>query len=201
MAQFNLQASLQACHRQTAEGCIKVTEDLLRYEAVIAETQPEVIVECGTFTGRSAYWFSRHGIDVITIDIPPDSGIPYSRGSGYTLPNELEITYLVGSSIDSNTVSQVIELIDNRRTMVVLDSDHSALHVEQEIKLYGPLVTPGCYLVVEDGILRWLPSAYVGNPLDAIERTLMLSEEWTRATKIEEMSPVTLYPAGWWIRK
>jgi cephalosporin hydroxylase len=182
-------------------GCIKVFEDLLRYEAVIAQTRPGVIVECGTFTGHSALWFAQQGVDVITIDIPPDSGIPYTRKSKDTVVEIPEITYLVGSSTDLSIVSQVEELVCDRRTMVVLDSDHSADHVKREIELYGPFVSPGCYLVVEDGILRWLPSDYVGNPLDAIEGSLIYNEAWMRAIAIEEMFSVTLYPFGWWIKR
>jgi len=34
--------------------------------------------------------------------------------------------------------------------MVFLDSDHSMEHVARELKAYGPMVTPGCYMVVDD---------------------------------------------------
>ena len=49
--------------------------------------------------------------------------------------------------------------------MVILDSDHSYAHVTAELDAYGPLVSPGQYLIVEDtdmfdtmmAVEHWLP--------------------------------------------
>lgn len=203
LASFDVDQSLLACHRQTAAGCIKITEDLDRYARIIAATKPEVIVECGTFDGHSAAWFHQQGPEVVTIDIAPNTGLPYTRDHGPAddVADVTEITWITcKSSTDPATVDVVRDLVGARRTMVVLDSDHSAAHVAAEIDAYGPLVTPGCYLVVEDGILRWLPSSYVGNPLDAIEARLLADPRWIRDEETEAMFPVTMHPAGWWVR-
>jgi len=99
--------------------------------------------------------------------------------------------------------------VAGRRCMVSLDSDHSGPHVSEEIKLYGPLVTPGCYLVVEDGIFgyatRTLRTAHglgdmIGSPLDAIEEHLAGNPDWSRDIATERLSPVTHHPAGFWRR-
>jgi cephalosporin hydroxylase len=37
--------------------------------------------------------------------------------------------------------------------MLLADGNHAAEHVFQELLLYGPMVAPGCYFVVEDGIV------------------------------------------------
>jgi cephalosporin hydroxylase len=38
--------------------------------------------------------------------------------------------------------------------MIVLDSNHSADHVANELETYAPLVTPGSCLVVEDAVMK-----------------------------------------------
>jgi cephalosporin hydroxylase len=61
------------------------------------------------------------------------------------------IQWIKGSSTDPKIVKQVKALIKpTDRVMLALDSDHTAEHVLKELKLYGPLVTSGCYCVVDD---------------------------------------------------
>lgn len=203
LSTFNLHGSLLACHRQNVSGCLKIQEDLDRYEQILETSTPDILVECGTWMGYSANWFAEHKVKVVTIDLQPrSSDKPYTRWAD--VPTEVvspTITYLIGNSVDHGIVKRVKNFCIDKKTMVVLDSDHSAKHVAKEIELYGKLVTPGCYLVVEDGILRWLPSDYIGNPLDAIEHKLIDNPEWERDEEIESLSDITLYPAGFWRKK
>lgn len=188
---------------------LKHPADLERYRRIIEATRPEVIVECGTNTGASAAWFANQGVDVVTIDINPRHG-----DWAFLAAREPEavrrITYVVGSSIDPDVHSRVAELIAGRRCMVSLDSDHTAAHVTREIEMYGPLVTPGCYLVVEDGIFRFAPpekwkrhlfgDPTQGNPLDAVEATLVDDPHWRRGIDIERLDPISHHPGGFWVR-
>lgn len=185
---IDLAACLQAVNRQDAEGAVKITEDLDRYRRVIATDRPEVIVETGTYAGGSARWFAAQGVDVISVD-------KYQRN----LASTPHIEWVIGDSADRNTVAAVVQAIAGRRTMVVLDSDHSAAHVRAEIAAYGPLVTVGCHLVVEDGIVRFMGSNN-GSPLDAIEELLLDDPDWTCDRATELMHSVTMHPAGWWVR-
>jgi len=170
----------------------KLAEDLDRYAAVIAADHPDVVVECGTARGGSACWFAARGVDVVTIDITPLADAAKSCSP--------RVTWLIGDSADPTVAGMVAGMVGGRRTMVVLDSDHAAGHVAAEIGLYGPLVTVGCHLVVEDGIIRWLPGWPPG-PLDAVEALLDGSPQWERDTATEELSPVSMYPGGWWVRR
>jgi cephalosporin hydroxylase len=170
----------------------KLPEDLDRYVTVIAADRPDVLVECGTGRGGSACWFAAQGVEVVTIDIA-DRAAEVKGCSP-------QVTWLVGDSADPALAGMVAGMVVGRRVMVVLDSDHAAGHVAAEIVRYGPLVSPGCHLVVEDGITRWMPGEPPG-PLDAIELLLDGDPRWARDSKTEQLSPVSMYPGGWWVRR
>ena len=120
------------------------------------------------------------------------------------------ITWLIGDTLDPATTASVAELVQGRRTMVSLDAEHAAPHVIREIQDYGKFVTPGCYLVVEDGIFdlieperAHLGGARIpleGGPLQAMS-VLVGDPEWQRDAKIERMSARSHHPCGFWRRK
>ena len=177
--------------RQYAEGCVKVWEDLDRYQAVINLTRPTLVIETGTHTGASASWFADRVPKVVTVDV---------RDRARRLPGN--VVTLVGDSTSYHIVSLVRRMAARyRRVMVVLDSDHSAAHVEAEIDIYGPLVTPGFHLVVEDAIARWMPGENEhGSPWDAIESRLAGNPDWSHDVVVMDRHPITMYPNGWWRR-
>lgn len=198
----DLGASLEtlAANGHVNGDMLKLPADLDRYRQIIEATRPDVIVETGTRTGGSARWFANLGVDVVTVDLNPVA-IPDAYAG--------RVTQVVGDSADPAVVAQVAELVAGRRAMVSLDSDHSGQHVAAEIGAYGPLVAPGCYLVVEDGIFGHAPPALraqhglagmVGSPLDAIVHMLVDDPGWSRDVAIERTSPTTHHPAGWWLR-
>lgn len=191
-----------ARHEHDRGGMLKLQPDLDRYRQIIAATRPEVIVECGTHTGASALWLAQEsGAEVITIDV--DHGALQQPP-----PGSPTILHLLGSSTDPAIVGAVEDRVGDRRCMVVLDSEHSAPHVAREIELYGPLVTPGCYLVVEDAIFGYGAEIRQqhgmghldGTALDAIAKMLVDNPDWSRDLAIERIDPVSSNPAGWWVR-
>lgn len=201
-------AASVALFGQWVGGTLKCQADLYRYQSIIGATRPQVIVEIGTYNGKAADWLAQSGSAVITVDI----NLPHPGWQPH--PNVRTIT---GDSIRHGTRRAVAELVAGRTCMVILDSDHSTDHVYQEIALYAPLVTPGCHLVVEDGILAWLDEEtlrrhtcnYVGNPLEAIHRAILdgLLDDFGRDRYMEFGSPdvtgqgqPTMSPSGWWRR-
>jgi cephalosporin hydroxylase len=188
----------------------KLAEDLDRYHEVIDQTRPDVIVETGTRYGGSALWFAGLGVNVITIDIKDSTPAGYDA-IRRTERGDEPITRIVdlNGSADPRVAERVAEMVKGMRVMVSLDSDHHAPHVEAEIRRYAPLVTPGCYLVVEDGIFdlaenprdarnggHQIPE--LGGPFRAIEATVAGWADWERDRVVEAMSPLTHHPCGWW---
>lgn len=184
---------------------VKTWEDVERYRQVIADTDPDGVVECGTFSGKSALWFARHtGRPVVTIDI-------HNQVSAETRADArmAGVTFLRGASDRADIHQNVLMWCrdhDVRRPLVVLDSDHSAHTVRAELELYAPLVAPGGYCVVEDTIVRWMPweqvqagGPYHGSPLDAVEAWLRhpTAGEWENDAALEGMHPATQFPGGW----
>ena len=123
----------------------KVPSDLWVFQEIVFETRPELIVETGTMHGGSALFFA-HVLDglgdgrVVTIDTTHRDG----------RPQHPRIDYVTASSTEPRVVARVTSEAAGKRTMVILDSDHSREHVLAELGAYAGIVTPGCYLIVED---------------------------------------------------
>lgn len=173
--------------------------DLWVYQEIVFETRPDVIVETGTDRGGSALFFASlfdllgGGGRVITIDVerkPP-------------LPEHPRITYLSGSSVDPEVVARVRSLAGGGgRVMVVLDSDHTAPHVREELGIYGELVTPGCYMVVEDTNVNGHPvfRGHGPGPMEALGDFVRADVRFARDAGREKFF-LTFNPRGYLLRR
>lgn len=172
---------------------IKCPMDLWIYQEIIYETEPEVIVETGTHGGGSAL-FLAHMCDlanrgrVISVDIVdwPD------------LPVHPRIQYVVGSSVLPELVAHVAEACQGKRTMIILDSDHKKPHVLEELKAYSALVTPGCYLIVEDTNVNGHPAfpQHGEGPMEALDEFLAGNSDFA-IDQARERFLLTMNPRGY----
>lgn len=135
---------------------IQMPADVLATQEVIWATKPDVIVETGIARGGSMIFLASmlqllgNGT-VIGIDIDIRA---HNRQSIESHPLAHRIKMIERSSTDDDTLARVRRLIPKgAKVMVILDSDHSREHVLSELRAYGPLVTPGQYLVVADTLL------------------------------------------------
>lgn len=152
-------------------GAQKCPLDLWQYQQIIHETTPDLVIETGTAQGGSALYlasiFDLVGRGrVVSVDIGTDD----------RRPTHPRITYLTASSTDPMVLDEVRQMAEKAsRVMVILDSDHRAPHVLAEMRLYGPLVSPGNYMIVEDTNLNGHPVArgYGPGPMEAVEEFLV----------------------------
>jgi cephalosporin hydroxylase len=170
----------------------KAPSDLWIYQEILHETRPDVIVETGTADGGSALYLASmcdlvgHG-RVITIDIEPENP---------TLPKHERIRYVRGrSSVDPGLD---LELGPSSRVMVILDSDHTEAHVRAELERFAPLVSPGCYLIIEDTNINGHPvlPTFGPGPMEAAQEFLATHPEF-EVDRGRERHLVTMHPRGY----
>jgi cephalosporin hydroxylase len=176
----------------------KCAFDLWTYQEILVDTRPDLIVETGTYLGGSAFYLAGicdllgHG-KVVTVDISAPPGRPRHR----------RITYHQGSSTDPGIVDRVARRARSaKRVMVVLDSNHSREHVLRELEVYGPLVTPGCYLVVEDTNVNGNPVLpdHGPGPMEAVEEFLATTDDF-EVDRSRENRLLTFNPSGYLRRR
>lgn len=144
------------------------------YQEILWEVQPEVVVELGSLAGGSTLFFChlldmiRHG-EVISVDVDR---------SRFDIqhPRLREVT---GDCSSPEVVQQVRSQCSGKRTLVIHDADHRCGAVLRDLRLYADLVSPGSYLIVEDGIVDVIDPAASkklgwreAGPLAAIEQFL-----------------------------
>ena len=174
--------------------------DLWTIQETIATLRPEVIIETGTFEGGSALFYAElldrlgGAGSVVTIDSAPRS-----------TPTHPRVTYLVGDSTSPAVIDQVhaVAAQASGPVMVILDSDHSEGHVERELEAYSPFVTPGSFLLVQDGAIDRLGyfRAFRPGPCRAIERFLVAHAEFEIDRERCGRFLITDHPDGWLRRR
>jgi cephalosporin hydroxylase len=169
--------------------------DIWIAQEILWETRPDVIVETGVHEGGSTIFYAQmldligHG-EVLAVDID------LSNVDGRVAAHP-RVTLIEGSSVAPDIVDRIRQAASGKRTMLNLDSDHAAAHVHQELRLLADLVSPGCYLIVEDtAIGRPLGKHLLPGPAEALE-------EWMAEGQPFEVDPsrekflLTASPGGY----
>ena len=119
------------------------------YQEIIHRVRPDTIVEIGSASGGSTLYYC-HLLDlldkpgkVISVDIDR---------SAFQAEHE-RIVVITGDSTAPETFERVKEHVADGPTLVIQDGDHERGAVLRDLQLYGPLVTVGSYLIVEDGVI------------------------------------------------
>ncbi|HEX7960253.1 MAG TPA: CmcI family methyltransferase [Terriglobales bacterium] len=147
--------------------------DLFVYQELIFELRPDLIIECGTFDGGSALFLAH------MCDITGKGGIITVDVEARPHPRHKRITYLQGDTLAPKTIESVSKAARKKKSiMVILDDDHSAAHVLDELRTYSTFVTPGSYLIVEDTIVNGNPILpdFGPGPMEAVQAFLKESD-------------------------
>jgi cephalosporin hydroxylase len=149
--------------------------DLWVVQEIIWETGVDTVIEIGVRHGGTTLWlsdllanFRGANARVISIDL---------EAPAIALPEN--VRFIRGDSIAPATVAEAKSLSAGRKTMVIADGDHAAKHVLAEMRLYGPLVSDGCYFVAEDGIvdvMEW--ESYTPGPSVAAKEFVRENDEF-----------------------
>ena len=155
---------------------IQYPQDMVAMQEIIWQVKPDLIIETGIAHGGSLIM----NASMLTLldyceavetskTLNPTSinrkvlGIDIDiRAHNHSAINEHPMAHRIemieGSSIDSEVVSQVLEIAKNyNKILVCLDSNHTHEHVLAELEAYAPLTSKDSYCCVFDTIIEDLP--------------------------------------------
>lgn len=141
--------------------------DLALYSLLIWNLKPKTIFEIGSFHGGSALWLSHqlHAFDlegvVFSIDVnPPNQNFP-------------DVVFLKGNAGDLAQTPMNFE-DETRPYLVIEDASHQKRDTKAVLDFFDPILKPGEYVIVEDGIITELEidQHFGGGPKEAIKEFL-----------------------------
>jgi cephalosporin hydroxylase len=155
------------------QSIYKMPSDMINYQELIYQVQPDFIIETGTEQGGSAFFFASI-LDFIGKGKVITIGINKFRAPNHRIFNERVIA-LTGDSVSEDIHNQIQGIIkDSQSNIVFLDSDHAGAHVLKELNQYSRYVQVGSYIVVEDSNINGHPvePGFGRGPYEAIHEFL-----------------------------
>jgi cephalosporin hydroxylase len=123
--------------------------DFWIYQELICELQPDVIVEIGNHCGGSTLALA-HLCDALGKGRIIGLDITHARLAAIARQHP-RITWVEGDACASYPrVADLVRASD--RVLVIEDSAHTYEHTRAVLRTFSPLVKPGGYFIVEDGI-------------------------------------------------
>jgi cephalosporin hydroxylase len=187
---------------------IQMPPDVVATQEIIWDMRPDVIIETGVARGGSLIFYAsileligKGRVVGIDIDI-----CPHNRDSIERHPLSRRIDLVQGSSVDSTTLERVKRLIPaGASVMVILDSNHTHAHVLDELRVYGPLVTRGQFLIVADTMVERIPAQAHrprpwgpgDNPATALDAYLTECDRFERDAFINAKLLISSSPGGY----
>lgn len=188
---------------------IQLPPDIIATQEIIWQNKPDVIIETGIAWGGSIVFYASIlqllgkgrviGVDVVLPEKNRQAIMKYDFSA-----ERIELHQ--GSSTDSSIVEAIKSQIKpGEKVMVVLDSNHTHEHVLDELRIYGPLVSEGQYMVVADTVIEYLPPHKErlrdwgpgNNPLSALKQYLTETDRFEIDLDIDAKVLTSFTPSGY----
>lgn len=177
---------------------LKCPLDLWIYQEIIYKTRPDLIIETGTAHGGSALYMA----DILNV---------LGNGRVISIDNETRprpshprIEYILADSTSDDIALDIFKFSHENKPskiMVVLDSNHKKEHVDKELRIYSRMVTPGCYLIVEDTNVNGHPvgADHGPGPWEAVAEFMAGNKDFAVDKSMEKFY-LTFNPFGYLIK-
>lgn len=192
---------------------VKLPTDLHIFQEIIHKTKPKIIIETGIAHGGSLLFYASMLMinkikgRVIGIDINLRTKNKKKIKKNY-LYNKY-ISLFEGDSTDTIIIEKIKKISKNKKTMVILDSNHTEEHVKKELEIYSKIVTKGNYLVVQDTGISHMPEEMnknrpwnkKNNPHTAVKKFLKTNNQFINDKNIYKKIYFSCSPDGFLKKK
>jgi len=134
---------------------IQLTEDLIQVQEYIVQEKPNFIIETGIARGGSIIFYSSIckliGFGkVIGVDIKIKKRTLQSLKKN-SLSKYFKL--FISDSTNEKLIKKIKNIIKNKKTLVILDSNHDYEHVLKELNKYGNIICKNSTILITDGIV------------------------------------------------
>jgi len=196
---------------------IQLPDDMIRIQEAIFHIQPDVIIETGIAHGGSLIFYAsllellgKGRVIGLDIDVRP-----HNQEAIDAHPMRKRIDLVIGDSVAPETVEKVRAMVKpGEKVMLILDSNHAKAHVAAELEAYADLVTPGSYILSQDGVMqlvagmpRTKPDWADDNPIPAVEEFLARRNDFSLRKpprpfdESQDVPDCSHHPIGWLQRR
>ncbi|MGH9091096.1 MAG: cephalosporin hydroxylase family protein [Acidimicrobiales bacterium] len=191
---------------------IQHPEDIVVVQELIWRARPDLVIETGIAHGGSLLLSASilrllgGERQVLGVDVDIRA---HARETLVTHPLAGSISTIEGDSVSPEVFDQVVAVAHRHAArLAILDSNHTASHVAEEIRLYSDLVTVGSYLVVMDTLIKDLPPESSANrpcgpddnPWVAVEAFLETDRRFVRPPEVNDKLFASVAPGGYLLR-